>query len=466
MLRSLFVVCAVIASARGGWQNGWDEDHKLVCKHDHEASRIISEHDNWNEDRKWEWSCRKTPLLSGFIACKWHNNVNSLDETLNFKCPNHGVITGTKSYHNDFWQDRVFSYECCRGTPTNAKSCTTVDCSTSGYINSWDARMDYSVPAHKHLVGMYSEENSYRQDRIWKVKTCSMKCNCKPGFTGKYCEIEVNECKESKPCQNGAGCVDLVNDFKCNCLPGFKGKNCEVDINECEKNPCKNGAKCNDLINDYQCDCPDGFEGKNCETNIDDCANKPCLNGGSCHDGIDDFNCTCAPGFSGKDCVFNINECEPNPCNNHAKCLDQVNGYECVCKSFFEGEHCDKPVTGIASSNVLECEVGVTSTNTNGTFISKGVNSNATMGYAKASSCGLKIKAPLGQRVHLQGQFDIEESIDCVYDNLKIFDAQNSTRYCGNGNLNWTSQTADVKIKFNSDESKVGKGFVINFNFV
>ena len=56
------------------------------------------------------------------------------------------------------------------------------------------------------------------------------------------------------------------------------------------------------------------------------------------------------------------------------------------------GEHCDKPVTGIASSNVLECGVGVTSTNTNGTFISKGVNSNATMGYAKASSCGLKIK--------------------------------------------------------------------------
>ena len=63
----------------------------------------------------------------------------------------------------------------------------------------------FSVPADKHLVGMYSEENSYRQDRIWKVKTCSMKCNCKPGFTGKYCEIEVNECKESKPCQNGAG---------------------------------------------------------------------------------------------------------------------------------------------------------------------------------------------------------------------------------------------------------------------
>ena len=33
MLRSLFVVCAIIASTKAGWQNGWDEDHKLVCKH-------------------------------------------------------------------------------------------------------------------------------------------------------------------------------------------------------------------------------------------------------------------------------------------------------------------------------------------------------------------------------------------------------------------------------------------------
>jgi len=102
----------------------------------------------------------------------------------------------------------------------------------------------------------------------------------------------------------------------------------------------------------------------------------------------------------------------------------------------------------------------------NGTFISKGVNVNTTIGYASGFTCGLRISAPAGQRVHLQGQFDIEESMDCVYDNLKVFDGGNSTRMCGNGDLEWTSETADVKIKFNSDESKAGHGFVINFNFV
>ena len=98
------------------------------------------------------------------------------------------------------------------------------------------------------------------------------------------------------------GCVDLVDDFRCNCLPGYEGKNCDVNIDECEQNPCLNGAACVDLINDYQCDCPTGFEGKNCETNIDDCAENPCFNGGICHDGIDDFTCDCAPGFRGMAC--------------------------------------------------------------------------------------------------------------------------------------------------------------------
>lgn len=456
----------VSINAGDNWQNDWDEDHSHVCGKSEDASRVKSIHDNYNEDRKWEWQCRKTPLLEKGESCKWHNDVNDYDEIMNFECPNSQVIAGSKSTHSNWWQDRKFSYICCSGSPKNAVSCSKTNCYTTKYINDWDQRMDYSVKTGEHLVGFYSEENSYRQDRIFKAKICSMKCNCKPGFTGTYCETEIDECKQSKPCQNGAGCVDLVNDFQCNCLPGFEGKNCDVDIDECKTNPCKNGAACADLINDYHCECPAGFDGKNCEINIDDCADKPCLNGGACHDLVDDYSCTCKPGFEGKDCVININECEPNPCANDGKCLDQINGFECVCRSFFEGAKCEEKNFGIASSNVMECGVGPNLAKTNGTFVSKGVNVNTTTGYTNDFTCGLKISAPEGQKVHLQGQFDIEESIDCLYDNIKIFDGQNSTRLCGDGDIDWTSSSSDIKIKFNSDESKFGKGFVINFSFV
>ena len=38
------------------------------------------------------------------------------------------------------------------------------------------------------------------------------------------------------------------------------------DINECEPNPCQNGAQCTDLVNDYECKCKPGYSGKNCDT--------------------------------------------------------------------------------------------------------------------------------------------------------------------------------------------------------
>ncbi|KXJ17251.1 Uromodulin [Exaiptasia diaphana] len=38
---------------------------------------------------------------------------------------------------------------------------------------------------------------------------------------------DVDECA-SKPCQNGAECIDGDNSYECKCKPGFKGKNCET----------------------------------------------------------------------------------------------------------------------------------------------------------------------------------------------------------------------------------------------
>jgi hypothetical protein len=53
------------------------------------------------------------------------------------------------------------------------------------------------------------------------------------GYTGKYCEINIDECA-SIPCQNNGTCTDSIADYKCNCTgTGFIGSNCEIDIDEC-----------------------------------------------------------------------------------------------------------------------------------------------------------------------------------------------------------------------------------------
>ena len=55
-------------------------------------------------------------------------------------------------------------------------------------------------------------------------------------------------------------CVDGVNNYSCSCYPGFKGRTCEIDINECDFGFCQNNASCEDRVNDYQCNCTKGNE--------------------------------------------------------------------------------------------------------------------------------------------------------------------------------------------------------------
>ena len=43
------------------------------------------------------------------------------------------------------------------------------------------------------------------------------------GFTGEYCEEDLNECT-NKPCYNGGLCMDLPGGFNCTCPEYYQGK--------------------------------------------------------------------------------------------------------------------------------------------------------------------------------------------------------------------------------------------------
>lgn len=36
----------------------------------------------------------------------------------------------------------------------------------------------------------------------------------------------------------------LFKYFQCNCYAGYTGKNCEIDIDECASGPCQNNGRC------------------------------------------------------------------------------------------------------------------------------------------------------------------------------------------------------------------------------
>ncbi|XP_044168082.1 fibropellin-1-like, partial [Acropora millepora] len=88
----------------------------------------------------------------------------------------------------------------------------------------------------------------------------------------RYCgNAGFGPCKASKPCKNNATCVNNNGDYRCICKPGYQGKNCEQDINECVSRPCRNGGTCVNLPGSYKCNCRAGYLGKRCEIVFDAC---------------------------------------------------------------------------------------------------------------------------------------------------------------------------------------------------
>ncbi|XP_042638822.1 cadherin EGF LAG seven-pass G-type receptor 3 [Orycteropus afer afer] len=96
-----------------------------------------------------------------------------------------------------------------------------------------------------------------------------LRCRCPPGFTGDFCETELDLCY-SNPCRNGGACARREGGYTCVCRPRFTGEDCELDTEagRCVPGVCRNGGTCADAPDGgFRCQCPAGgaFEGPRCE---------------------------------------------------------------------------------------------------------------------------------------------------------------------------------------------------------
>ncbi|XP_038138318.1 sushi, nidogen and EGF-like domain-containing protein 1 [Cyprinodon tularosa] len=176
------------------------------------------------------------------------------------------------------------------------------------------------------------------------------------GYPGRWvfriddANVEVGGCNSAsvcphlRPCLNGGQCIDDCitgnPSFTCSCLAGFTGRRCQINVNECASDPCQNGGSCKDQINGFICECPPGYAGIHCQTDVDECEGRPCLNNATCVQGTGNFTCVCELGYTGLRCETDINECESSPCLNGGECIDQVNGFTCTCPAAFTGTFC------------------------------------------------------------------------------------------------------------------------------
>lgn len=57
-------------------------------------------------------------------------------------------------------------------------------------------------------------------------------CKCPSGYSGKYCEVEINECITEKPCDQL--CFNTEGSYYCQCRDGFA---LQEDKQSCKKIP-------------------------------------------------------------------------------------------------------------------------------------------------------------------------------------------------------------------------------------
>ncbi|XP_040904012.1 cadherin EGF LAG seven-pass G-type receptor 3 [Toxotes jaculatrix] len=87
-----------------------------------------------------------------------------------------------------------------------------------------------------------------------------LRCRCPVGFTGDYCETEINLCY-SNPCQNGGVCARREGGYTCICREDYTGDRCEFDRRQgrCVPGVCRNGGTCRELSGGgFRCECPAG----------------------------------------------------------------------------------------------------------------------------------------------------------------------------------------------------------------
>uniref|UniRef100_A0A3B5MCE9 Nephronectin a n=1 Tax=Xiphophorus couchianus TaxID=32473 RepID=A0A3B5MCE9_9TELE len=142
-------------------------------------------------------------------------------------------------------------------------------------------------------------------------------------------------------CQQGCKHGDCVEPDKCKCHPGYTGKTCNQDLNECgvKPRPCKH--RCMNTAGSFKCFCLDGFALQpdgSCR-NVRTCFHANCQYG--CEVMKGEVRCTCpSPGLrlgpDRRSCV-DVDECALGAaCPRRRKCVNTFGSFFCKCQLGFK----------------------------------------------------------------------------------------------------------------------------------
>ncbi|XP_006869397.1 PREDICTED: nephronectin isoform X2 [Chrysochloris asiatica] len=176
------------------------------------------------------------------------------------------------------------------------------------------------------------------------------KCKCHPGYAGKSCNQDLNECGlKPRPCKHR--CMNTYGSYKCYCLNGYMlmpDGSCSSALT-CSMANCQYG--CDVVKGQIRCQCPSpglqlAPDGRTC-VDVDECATgrASCPRFRQCVNTFGSYVCKCHKGFDlmyigGKYQCHDINECSLGQyqCSSFAQCHNIQGSYQCRCKDGYHGD--------------------------------------------------------------------------------------------------------------------------------
>ncbi|KAG3275856.1 nephronectin, transcript variant X4 [Ictidomys tridecemlineatus] len=176
------------------------------------------------------------------------------------------------------------------------------------------------------------------------------KCKCHPGYAGKTCNQDLNECGlKPRPCKHR--CMNTFGSYKCYCLNGYMlmpDGSCSSALT-CSMANCQYG--CDVVKGQVRCQCPSpglqlAPDGRTC-VDVDECATGrvSCPRFRQCVNTFGSYICKCHKGFDlmyigGKYQCHDIDECflGQHQCSGFARCYNIHGSYKCKCKDGYHGD--------------------------------------------------------------------------------------------------------------------------------